>query len=96
MGSNQPESPSIPSVDESAARMAVDIRRFRWMSRLACDYAYNFDAVAPFFAWRALVLASPIWYPHITPADRERILAFAERALAAERFDPAWGAEAMA
>jgi hypothetical protein len=45
-------------------------------------------AVAPFFAWRALVLASPAWYPHLAADDRERILAFAERALAAERFDP--------
>ena len=47
-------------------------------------------------AWRALVLASPIWYPHRRRRDRDRILGFAERALAAERFDPAWGLEAMA
>jgi hypothetical protein len=53
------------------------------------------SALAPFFAWRALVLASPLWYPNLTSADRDRILGFAERALAAERFDPAWGAEAM-
>jgi hypothetical protein len=45
-------------------------------------------AVAPFYAWRALVLASPIWYPHLAPQDRDRILSFAERALAADRFDP--------
>jgi hypothetical protein len=45
-------------------------------------------AVAPFFAWRALVLASPAWYPHLPAGERERILAFAERALAADRFDP--------
>jgi len=49
------------------------------------------EALAPFYAWRALVLASPLWYPHLTVADRERILGFAERALAAPRFDPAWG-----
>ena len=37
----------------------------------------------------------PIWYPHSRAGDRDRILGFAERALAAERFDPAWGLEAM-
>jgi bacillithiol biosynthesis cysteine-adding enzyme BshC len=30
--------------------MAVDVRRFPWIRRLAADYAYNFPAVAPFFA----------------------------------------------
>lgn len=32
------------------ARMAVDVRRFPWIRRLAADYAYNFPAVEPFFA----------------------------------------------
>ena len=54
-----------------------------------------FSALAPFYAWRALVVASPQWYPHMHAADRDRILRFAERALAAPRFDPRWGAEAM-
>jgi len=52
-------------------------------------------AVAPYFAWRGLVLASPVWYPHLWAADRARILDFVERVLEAERFDPAWGPEAM-
>ena len=52
-------------------------------------------AVAPYFAWRGLVLASPLWYPHLTAGDRRRILAVVERVLAAEEFDPAWGREAM-
>jgi bacillithiol biosynthesis cysteine-adding enzyme BshC len=30
--------------------MAVDIRRFPWIRRLATDYAFAFDRVAPFFA----------------------------------------------
>jgi bacillithiol biosynthesis cysteine-adding enzyme BshC len=30
--------------------MAVDIRRFPWIRRLASDYAFAFDKVAPFFA----------------------------------------------
>jgi bacillithiol biosynthesis cysteine-adding enzyme BshC len=32
------------------ARMAVDVRRFPWIRRLAADYAYNFPAVEPFFS----------------------------------------------
>jgi hypothetical protein len=67
-----------------------------WATYLAGDRADVLAAAAPFFAWRALVLASPRWYPQLGEADRDRILAFAERALAAERFDPAWGAEVMA
>lgn len=67
-----------------------------WQTYLAGDRVDVLAAVAPFYAWRALVLASPKWYPHLTDADRDRILGFAERALAAERFDPSWGAEAMA
>lgn len=30
--------------------MPVDVRRFPWIRRLAADYAYDFGAVAPFFA----------------------------------------------
>jgi hypothetical protein len=66
-----------------------------WQTYLAGDRVDVLAAVAPFYAWRALVLASPLWYPHLSAADRDRILAFAERALAADRFDPAWGVEAM-
>jgi len=67
-----------------------------WTTYLGGDRVDVLTAVAPFYAWRALVLASPTWYPHLTDDQRDRILRFAERALAAERFDPAWGAEAMA
>jgi bacillithiol biosynthesis cysteine-adding enzyme BshC len=30
--------------------LAVDVRRFPWIRRLAADYAYNFSSVAPFFS----------------------------------------------
>lgn len=53
------------------------------------------DVIAPFFAWRGLVVASPRWYPHLRAEDRDRILSFVERVLAAERFDPAMGVEAL-
>jgi bacillithiol biosynthesis cysteine-adding enzyme BshC len=48
------ESPSTSFVSgmtgESATRIAVDVRRFPWIRRLAADYAYAFRAVAPFFS----------------------------------------------
>jgi bacillithiol biosynthesis cysteine-adding enzyme BshC len=34
----------------SGFRLAVDIRHFPWMRRLASDYAYDFARLAPFFA----------------------------------------------
>jgi aminoglycoside phosphotransferase (APT) family kinase protein len=51
------------------------------------------DVVAPYLAWRSLVLACPRWYPGLRPDDRDRLLALAERALASTRFDPSWGRE---
>ncbi len=54
-----------------------------------------FEVIAPFFAWRGLVVSSPQWYPRMTAADRDRILSFVERVLAAERFNPAMGPAAM-
>ncbi len=38
------------SADDSFVRIPVDVRRFPWIRRLAADYAYDFGAVAPFFA----------------------------------------------
>ena len=44
--------------------------------------------VAPFFAWRSLVLASPTWYPGVAPDIRDRILRFSEKLLGGSVFDP--------
>lgn len=46
------------------------------------------EVAAPFFTWRALVLASPVWYPHVDGSVRDALLTFAERLLAGARFDP--------
>jgi aminoglycoside phosphotransferase (APT) family kinase protein len=43
--------------------------------------------VAPFFAWRALVLASPLWY-NIPDALRRSLFRFIENVLSASVFDP--------
>ena len=42
----------------------------------------------PFFAWRALVLANPRWYPRLSDASRDGLLSVAERALDERRLDP--------
>ena len=46
------------------------------------------ERVAPFFAWRALVVASPTWY-NVADAVREALLHFIDAVLDAPRFDPA-------
>ena len=44
---------------------------------------------APFFAFRGLVLASPVWYPRISVDVRRRMFRFIENVLDAQEFDPA-------
>jgi streptomycin 6-kinase len=44
--------------------------------------------VAPFFAFRGLVMASPIWYPNLPEGVRKKIFTFIREVLDAERFDP--------
>jgi hypothetical protein len=46
------------------------------------------EVAAPFFAWRGLVVASPVWYPHLPVQVRRTIFNFIQNILAAERFDP--------
>lgn len=48
-----------------------------------------FEVIAPFYAWRGLVIASPVWYPHLAAAVRQKLFTFIENVLAAPRFDPA-------
>lgn len=46
-------------------------------------------AAPPFFAWRALVVSNPRFYPALDAAGRDRILRYAEDALDARALDPA-------
>jgi hypothetical protein len=46
-------------------------------------------AAAPFFAFRGLVIASPIWYPKLPMDVRRCLFRFMENVLAASHFDPA-------
>jgi Ser/Thr protein kinase RdoA (MazF antagonist) len=47
------------------------------------------DVLPPFFAFRALVIAHPRWYPVLTDATRRALLDFARAMVRTERFDPA-------
>lgn len=44
------------------------------------------SVIAPWFAWRALVLASPQWYPNTAANVRQNLLHFAQAVLAQPRF----------
>ena len=46
-----------------------------------------FEAIAPWFAWRALVVASPVWYPTIAESVRRQLLTFARQVMLVDRFD---------
>ena len=44
---------------------------------------------APFFAFRGLVMASPIWYPNLSDEARRKLLNFILAVLESDPFDPA-------
>jgi len=46
------------------------------------------EVVQPFFAWRALVLAHPIWYPNLENETRQQLFEFIETILEVDWFDP--------
>ncbi len=54
----------------------------------AADDGELVQLVAPFFAWRGLVLASPIWYPDVDERVRRQLIGFIERLLEGASFDP--------
>jgi hypothetical protein len=43
---------------------------------------------APFFAFRGLVVASPVWYPNLSMEVRRRLFRFMENVLDVPRFEP--------
>lgn len=46
------------------------------------------ETVAPFFAFRGLVVASPLWYPNLSMDIRRRLFRFIENVLDVPRFQP--------
>jgi hypothetical protein len=45
------------------------------------------EVAAPFYAWRGLVIASPVWYPRLPVDVRKAIFNFIVNVLADDRFD---------
>ncbi len=58
----------------------------RYLDRTADDELLTI--IQPFYAWRALVLASPVWYPRLQASVREALLCLTENVLNTERFAP--------
>jgi len=90
---------AVPAdVSSAASSLAIDIRSFPWIRRLAADYAFEFSQVAPFFAGDPATSAA--WADTIKrsqslsrqPAETARVIA----AQQAQRNAPAKSREAGA
>ncbi|MBI4362412.1 MAG: phosphotransferase [Euryarchaeota archaeon] len=46
------------------------------------------DVIQPWYAFRGLVVASPVWYPNHTKRQREALFGFVENVMDVKRFDP--------
>ena len=67
-----------------------------WDTYTAARLDPDLLAVAPpYFAWRALVVCNPRFYPELGTPARDALLGLATRALDAGRLDLAWPAELM-
>jgi aminoglycoside phosphotransferase (APT) family kinase protein len=80
---------SLQSRGRLAGGFETLFRRFwdRYLERTGD--AEMLEVVAPFFAFRGLVMANPVWYPALDAGVRRRIVNFVLRVLDESRFDPA-------
>lgn len=82
---------ALDSPDPRAAwRTAFGPLWTRWWARsgeLRPD-AERFAVAPPFFAWRALVVCNPRFYPRLSAHARDQLLGLAERMLDETRLDP--------
>jgi hypothetical protein len=51
------------------------------------------SVIPPFFAWRALVVCNPVFYPNLDGRARSSLLDLVECALESRQLDPAWAEE---
>ncbi len=66
----------------------VDLHDTFWNSYLAAASDEDLlKVIQPWFAWRALVLSSPVWYPDLDTAVRVKLLRFARRVMTRKRYD---------
>ncbi|HLX63127.1 MAG TPA: phosphotransferase [Planctomycetota bacterium] len=45
------------------------------------------ESIQPWYAWRVLVVASPVWYPKLEESVRRVLFTFARRVMAEDRFE---------
>jgi hypothetical protein len=45
------------------------------------------ETIQPFYAWRGLVVASPLWYPHLDEGVRVKLMNFVKNVLQVGTFD---------
>jgi len=45
------------------------------------------EVIQPFFAWRGLVVANPVWYPDLKPGVRRRLFNFIQNVLSIDKLD---------
>lgn len=72
-----PVQPDQSAPASSDLKLAVDVRRFPWVRRLAADYAHDFGRLAPFFAgdpagpdaWAGAIARAQAY-----PRDRQRLV----------------------
>jgi len=55
---------------------------------LKTDDQEMLEVIQPFYAWRGLVVASPVWYPNLDKDVRVKLLNFVKNILQCDRFDP--------
>jgi hypothetical protein len=59
-----------------------------WRRYLALQHDQELlSVIQPWFAWRALVVASPVWYPSISEPVRRKLLDFAHQVMATPQYD---------
>lgn len=73
--------------DEKVRENFMELFRLFWETYLQETKDYEIlSIVAPFYTWRGLVIASPIWYPELSSQVRRRIFDFILNVLSQEQF----------
>lgn len=66
-------------------RKLWDVFHSRYLDKTGDSELYS--VIQPFYAWRGLVIASPIWYPDLTRNTRQTLFNFINRVLDSDKFD---------
>lgn len=67
-------------------RRLYDLFWERYLGRTGDEEALT--VIQPFYVWRALVVAHPVWYPNLDRSVRETLFRFIENVLDVDRFEP--------